>query len=141
VNIDDITLGQRVVWTDPDAKRHLGTLERVDADSAYAKDTNRHAVVLFDEPRFDGDPAFAAFVLPVHCHTKDLDAIPPEPPDGAVVLTSSGQAWQRDDDLPAGKGQHWWGAGEYDYSNETWEGLIRLHGLPVRVIYTPEEES
>jgi hypothetical protein len=95
---------------------------------------------LFDKPRFDGDPAFAWSVLPVHCDAN-VAAIPPEPSDGAVVVTPDGQAWQRDDTHPGSHGRPWWGAGEYDYSNETWEGLIRLHGLPLRVIYTPEEAS
>jgi len=129
VNIDDVAPGQRVVWTDPDGKRHLGTVRELDMDSAYAISTKRHVAVVFDSPRFDGDEPGAP-----RCDAVDLDAIPPEPPDGAVVMTPSGQAWQRHDGHPSSHGRPWWGAGEYDYSNETWETLILSVGLPIRVI-------
>jgi len=148
MNITEVSLNQRVLWTDSEGKRHVGSVQGLDRFLydyfillMFDRDLALHNIPFPDLSDESKRQISADHLRTRRCNADDCTAIPAEPPDGAVVLTPSGQAWQRHDDLPARKAQHWWGAGEYDYSNETWEGLILLHGLPLRVIYAPEEAS
>lgn len=58
-------------------------------------------------------------------------ALPPEPPEGSVVLDHSGYAYQR--------GEHSWEAARI-YRNISWKSLNEFYA-PIRVIYRPDQEA